>query len=235
MIPFAILNIFGPTPVYILALETATIPASFALAQDDRVLQSVQQAPGEQAAETLLVELDGLLRRLPLSPQVLDVVGLTIGPGSFTGLRCGAAIAKMLGYSLGCRLVALDTMQVIAGGVAGQRGVVRVVMDAQRNGVYWQQYQLQAGQPPQPLQEVQIDAVADLQQRLTPGEHLIGPGLSKLADQPSSNDFDRDVMAGPRADVVATLTNWAASSGQFCDPWTLIPRYVGKSAADERK
>jgi tRNA threonylcarbamoyladenosine biosynthesis protein TsaB len=226
---------FGPTSVYILALETATIPASFVLAHDDRVLQSIQQAPGEQTAETLLAELDGVLRWLRWSPRVLDVVGLTVGPGSFTGLRCGAALAKMLGYSLGCRLVALDTMQVIAGGVAAQHGVVRVVMDAQRNGIYWQQYQLQACQPPQPLQEVQIDTVAGLQRRLQPGEHLIGPGLSKLADQTSSIDFDRGAVAGPRADVVATLTHWAANSGQFCDPWTLVPRYVGRSAADERK
>jgi tRNA threonylcarbamoyladenosine biosynthesis protein TsaB len=118
----------------ILAFDTATDVATSALVADEEVL-------GERVsrAATLLEDVDALLRQGGVRPADLDGLAVGIGPGSFTGVRIGLAIARGLALALGLGAAGVSTLDALE---AGSPGSVPVV-DARRREVFV----LDAGEP----------------------------------------------------------------------------------------
>jgi tRNA threonylcarbamoyladenosine biosynthesis protein TsaB len=110
-----------------LAFDTATGVATSALVDGDEVL-------GERAsrAQTLLEDVDALLRQAGAHPADLDRLAVGIGPGSFTGVRIGLAAARGLGLSLGLPGAGVSTLAALA---AGAPGAVPVI-DAKRREIF---------------------------------------------------------------------------------------------------
>ena len=110
-----------------LAFDTATDVATSALVDDGEVL-------GERAsrAVTLLEDVDALLRQGGAHPRDLDALAIGIGPGSFTGVRIGLAVARGLALSLDLPGAGVSTLAALA---AGAPGAVPVV-DARRSEVF---------------------------------------------------------------------------------------------------
>jgi tRNA threonylcarbamoyladenosine biosynthesis protein TsaB len=110
-----------------LAFDTATDVATSALVDDGEVL-------GERAsrAVTLLEDVDALLRQGGAHPRDLDALAVGIGPGSFTGVRIGLAVARGLGVALELPGAGVSTLDALA---AGAPGAVPVV-DARRSEVF---------------------------------------------------------------------------------------------------
>lgn len=117
-----------------LAFDTATGVATSALLDGDEVL-------GERAsrAQTLLEDVDALLRQAGAHPTDLQRLVVGIGPGSFTGVRIGLAAARGLALSLGAEGAGVSTLAALA---AGAPGAVPVI-DAKRREVF----SLVAGEP----------------------------------------------------------------------------------------
>jgi tRNA threonylcarbamoyladenosine biosynthesis protein TsaB len=113
--------------VLTLAFDTATDVATSALVDDGEVL-------GERAsrAVTLLEDVDALLRQGGAHPRDLDALAIGIGPGSFTGVRIGLAVARGLGVALELPGAGVSTLDALA---AGAPGAVPVV-DARRSEVF---------------------------------------------------------------------------------------------------
>jgi tRNA threonylcarbamoyladenosine biosynthesis protein TsaB len=113
--------------VLTLAFDTATAVATSALVDDDEVL-------GERIsrAQTLLEDVDALLRQAGAHPSDLDRLAVGLGPGSFTGVRIGLAIARGLALSLDLPGAGVSTLDALA---AGAPGAVPVV-DAKRREVF---------------------------------------------------------------------------------------------------
>jgi len=111
----------------ILAFDTATNVATSALVDDGEVL-------GERVsrAQTLLEDVDALLRQGGAHPRDLDALAVGIGPGSFTGLRIGLAAARGLALSLGLRGAGVSTLDALAAGAPGALPVI----DAKRKEVF---------------------------------------------------------------------------------------------------
>jgi tRNA threonylcarbamoyladenosine biosynthesis protein TsaB len=110
-----------------LAFDTATGVATSALVDGDEVL-------GERAsrAQTLLEDVDALLRQAGAHPSDIDQLAVGIGPGSFTGVRIGLAAARGLALSLGIEGAGVSTLAALA---AGAPGAVPVI-DAKRREVF---------------------------------------------------------------------------------------------------
>ena len=117
-----------------LAFDTATGVATSALVDGDEVL-------GERTsrAQTLLEDVDALLRQGGAHPRDLDALAIGIGPGSFTGLRIGLAAARGLALALDVRGAGVSTLDALAAGAPGALPVI----DARRREVFT----LVGGQP----------------------------------------------------------------------------------------
>jgi tRNA threonylcarbamoyladenosine biosynthesis protein TsaB len=113
--------------VLTLAFDTATAVATSALADGDEIL-------GERVsrAQTLLEDVDALFRQAGAHPSELDRLAVGLGPGSFTGVRIGLAVARGLGLSLGVPGAGVSTLAALAAGAPGATPVV----DAKRREVF---------------------------------------------------------------------------------------------------
>ena len=110
-----------------LAFDTATSVATSALVDDDEVL-------GERVsrAQTLLEDVDALLRQGGAHPRDLDALAVGVGPGSFTGVRIGLAAARGLALSLELRGAGVSTLAALAAGAPGALPVI----DARRREIF---------------------------------------------------------------------------------------------------
>lgn len=137
----------------ILAFDTATDVATSALVDDGEVL-------GERAsrAQTLLEDVDALLRQGGARPVDVDALAVGIGPGSFTGVRVGLATARGLALALGIPAAGVSTLAALAAGAPGATPVI----DARRREVFVLQ-----GEP-------RVLAPAELE--LEPGTVCVGSG-----------------------------------------------------------
>src|SRR4051794_16481383 len=110
-----------------LSFDTATRVATSALLDGDEVL-------GERVsrAQTLLEDVDALLRQGGAHPRDLDALAVGIGPGSFTGVRIGLAAARGLAVALDVRGAGVSTLDALAAGAPGALPVI----DARRREVF---------------------------------------------------------------------------------------------------
>jgi tRNA threonylcarbamoyladenosine biosynthesis protein TsaB len=110
-----------------LAFDTATAVATSALVDDNELL-------GERVsrAQTLLEDVDALLRQAGAHPSDLDRLAVGLGPGSFTGVRIGLAVARGLALSLDLPGSGVSTLAALAAGAPGALPVV----DAKRREIF---------------------------------------------------------------------------------------------------
>jgi len=121
----------------VLAIDTAGTGCSAALYDSDRdiVLGAAGEDIGRGHAERLMEFVDGALSAAGLDLPAIDRVAVTIGPGSFTGIRVGVAAARGLALALGIPAVGVSTLSALA---AERNGPLLVAIDAKREEVYWQ-------------------------------------------------------------------------------------------------
>lgn len=144
----------GNIGMKILGLDSSGLVASVAVVEDDVLLAESTLDYKKTHSQTLLPMLDGLRSRLELDLDSLDAIAVASGPGSFTGLRIGAATAKGLGLALRRPLVEVPTLEGLAWNLWGTDRLVCPLMDARRNQVYAAAYEFV------PVQErFRLDAV----------------------------------------------------------------------------
>ena len=121
----------------VLALDTCLPACSVALARDGQILGWLSEPTARGHQERLAPMTRDLMATAGLDFAALDRIGVTVGPGSFTGLRVGLAFAKGLAFALGRPCVGVGTLEALAASVAGD-GPKAAVIDAGRGRVYMQ-------------------------------------------------------------------------------------------------
>jgi len=101
----------------ILAIETATPVCSVALSRDDEFLSIRETNAANAHSSIVTLFIEELFRETSLTYSNLDAIAVSMGPGSYTGLRIGVATAKGLCYSLEKPLIAVPTLEAMAGGM----------------------------------------------------------------------------------------------------------------------
>jgi tRNA threonylcarbamoyladenosine biosynthesis protein TsaB len=124
----------------ILNIDTATGMGSVTLARNGQVLQTLWNEKERDHAATLTLFIQEILQKQNINPESLDAVAVSAGPGSYTGLRVGAATAKGLCYAWNKPLIAVSTLQMMAQGMLAQAGDAGAyycpLIDARRQEVY---------------------------------------------------------------------------------------------------
>ncbi|MEN6459732.1 MAG: tRNA (adenosine(37)-N6)-threonylcarbamoyltransferase complex dimerization subunit type 1 TsaB [Thermoguttaceae bacterium] len=220
----------------ILALETTDKVGGVAALCDANVLAELDLDKAAKSAQSLLPAMRQLLQQVGWTPQDVRLVAVSIGPGSFTGLRVGATAAKVFAYSVGAEVMAVSTLETIAAGATATPGQpLSVVLDAQRGDVVTQWYALRDAQTVEPLGPEELIPADVWLARLTPGSLVTGPALGRLVHR-----LPAGVMTlppdcwRPRAAVVGRLAARYHGQGRRDDLWKLAPRYFRRSAAEEK-
>jgi tRNA threonylcarbamoyladenosine biosynthesis protein TsaB len=166
--------------VILLALDTCLDACSVAVWADGRVLAACSEPMRRGHQERLAVMAQATMAEAGTPFSSLDRIGVTIGPGSFTGLRVGLAFAKGLGVALDRPVVGVGVLEALASG-AGD-GFVAAVIDARRDQVYVQAFD--AGRALMAPDALTVEtAAARLAELWTGGPGaLVGPGAALLAD-----------------------------------------------------
>ena len=129
----------------ILCIETSTNCCSAAITIDGQAVASKENLEGANHASELPVFIEQLLDTAREQGWTLDAVAFSQGPGSYTGLRIGAATAKGICYGLNIPLIPVDTLQILCAAVKDQQsnidGILCPMLDARRMEVYTAMYQ----------------------------------------------------------------------------------------------
>ena len=125
----------------VLGIDTSGLEGSVALVRDGNCLAetSLNQL-GRRHAQSLILEIGTLLEKHECTPRDVDVVAVSRGPGSFTGLRVGMVCAKTFAYATGCKFIAVDTFAAIAENVSemsSSRPARRSLRHGPRQGTYF--------------------------------------------------------------------------------------------------
>jgi tRNA threonylcarbamoyladenosine biosynthesis protein TsaB len=122
----------------VLALDTCLGACSAAVSRDGEILSRASEPMTRGHQERLAPMVEHVMTEAGVAFADIDRIGVTVGPGSFTGLRVGLAFAKGLGLALGRPCVGVGTLAALAAGVGGGHSAVAVVIDAGRGRVYLQ-------------------------------------------------------------------------------------------------
>ena len=98
----------------VLALDSTALVASVALCEDGKLLGELTLNNGNTHSQTLLPMVEFLLKQFDMTPGDVDLFAATVGPGSFTGVRIGAATLKGLAFGTNKPCAAVSTLEALA-------------------------------------------------------------------------------------------------------------------------
>ena len=223
----------------ILAVETATSRLSVAILDGDRVLgHEDEEAPGSHARR-LVPAIDRLLASCGMTLPDLDGLAVSIGPGSFTGLRVG--LATMIGFRAvtGLPLAAVPTLEAMAWNLRGASSILCPVLRARTGEVYWAQYLWLADGSLERIQEERVGTLGAL-------ARSAGAPMVMFGDGWSANRTELHALLGPNGSDVgeapaeagrpSAVSVGLAGAGRLARGEVaaegLSPRYVQRAEAE---
>src|SRR5687768_10898798 len=220
-----------------LAIETSGRIGSVAIVDDGTFVREEQFPHGLQHAAQIIPIIDQMTKGQGWSPRDVEELYVSVGPGSFTGLRIGVTLAKTMALATGVKVVAVPTVRVLVENAPPDARHVIVVLDAKRGQIFTALFE-RVGEAWTEREPAKLDSLAAMLARTPRPVHLLGEGLPHHEKFVPPNDSSV-VMAPPeswraRAAAVAAIGHPLARAGHFADPFTLTPIYIRKPEAEEK-
>lgn len=217
----------------ILAIETSTTVCGCAVLRDGAIIANQWIDERSAHAEKLFGLADAVLRGSAVDPRDLDAVAVSIGPGSFTGLRIGLSAAKGFHLALGTPVIAVPTLTALAHRcvplMTGDGGHILAALDARRDEAYSQTFTVDGGTVV-PAGDVDARTVAEIVRTLPPGRVVVtGDAQQKIVAGLSGSRtvvLADEALARCSAAAVAQVAATMFARGAFADAGTLEPMYV---------
>ena len=225
----------------ILAFETSAKAASVALHDGQKLLAEGYQNTGMTHSQTLMVMAEDALKQCGKTAADVTAVAVAEGPGSFTGVRIGAAAAKGFAWGREITCYGISTLEAMAHSLGIYQGYICPVMDARRAQVYNALFYVNRGEITRVAPDRAI-ALADLGEEiknLTEPVFLVGDG-SNLCYNTLLKDVPNLVLPSEhrmhqRAVGVALLAATQAAQGIAPTGAELTPNYLRLSQAEREK
>lgn len=222
----------------ILSLDSTALVASVALCENERLLGEITVNNGNTHSETLLPMVEFLLQRFSLTADDIDLFAASAGPGSFTGVRIGAATVKGLAFGTQKPCVGVSTLEALAYNLTVCDGLICPVMNARRNQVYTALFRSKNGTLERLMPDSAI-AISELDERLRQFDetvHLTGDGYDITAKL-----LTHEIIPTPEhyrhqsAYSVAQVAYLAHQSGVRTTDIELSPTYLRLSQAERER
>jgi len=220
----------------LLAIETATMLGGVAIMDGDRLVAESRLNIRVTHSERLMKEIDRILRGASMDISEIDVFGISIGPGSFTGLRVGLSTVKGLVYATGKKLVTAPTLEAIAWNIPFSEYQICPMLDARRKEIYTAVFRWSGGGFSRVINECTLSA-DELLQKIDAPTLFLGEGATLYRDRIQAALRDRALFGAPQHMMpspsnMAFLCMRKAEKGEFSDALTVIPAYHRRSEAE---
>ena len=238
----------------ILAVETSGRLGSVAIAVGRQILAETAFSSPMRHSSEIFPAICSLLKRFGKTPKQIEHIYISVGPGSFTGLRIAVSIAKIMHLANSSKIVAVDTLDVIAANaddyIRQEKTEVEhiaVILDAKRGQFYTAAYQYTGDEKRTASdgiwKKIFPDSLMTSSQFLdrfagkAKPVWLLGEGLVYYEDKFKAEGirFLDENYWTPRAEKVHMLGWKMAAAGQFADPLLLQPKYMRKPEAKEKR
>lgn len=222
----------------ILSLDTATESATCAILDDEKLLGEITFNYKKQHSVVTMPMIEYLLKNLHLSIKDIDGFVVSKGPGSFTGLRIGAATIKGLSQGTGKPFVSVSSLDALAGAMAYTNGIICPILDALRDNVYTALYKFEQGSLKQILDHSAISLVELLQIIKSKNEdiYFIGDCTDKFRNEILSQipnaHFAPSSLNVVKASCLGEIGLSLLKSGIYEDIYSFAPIYLRKSQAE---
>ncbi len=221
----------------ILALETATLTGSVAIADDSRgLIAEVMVNVRIAHAERLMPSVEWLLKASGINIHEIDAFAVSIGPGSFTGLRIGLSTVKGLSYATNKPVVPVPTLDAFAMTMPFCSYIICPMLDARKNEVYAGLFKWEDNLCKKILPAAAINP-RELLQRINEPVVLMGAGAETYSELikdilKANAVFAPASRMSPSASTVAEIAFERLNRGITADTASLAPFYVRKSEAE---
>ncbi len=230
----------------ILAVDSATPVAGVALLEESKVIREEFINYGKTHSETLMPIIDDVLRCCEKQLGDLSAIAVTVGPGSFTGLRIGMAAVKGLSLAAHIPVVGISTLDTLAHNISCSEALVCPLLDARKQEVYTALYDV-SGVYPQRMSDEMACSPQDLADLAREKAHslgknriiLVGDGYYPYQELFHGELGDRLFLPPPhlmltRASALGSLAIERVKRQSFDDVFSLCPVYVRLSEAEAR-
>lgn len=225
--------------MYVLGIDTATMVCSVGLVAQGRTVAEMTLHTRKTHSERLMPMIQQMIADAELTPQDLCGIAVSMGPGSFTGLRIGITTAKSMAFALHVPVVGIPTLEALAAQFPYSQHLICPILDAQKGNVYTALYQTDGGYP-QRINEYQVVSMDDLLKHLhANGRSVVITGeisefheqIHRAADS-SMVHLAPALHRMPRGSVIAALGLQQLLDGKGEEPSTLTPFYIRRSEAE---
>ncbi|MBN1353532.1 MAG: tRNA (adenosine(37)-N6)-threonylcarbamoyltransferase complex dimerization subunit type 1 TsaB, partial [Candidatus Omnitrophica bacterium] len=209
---------------------------SISVVDDDSVLAALDDENELKHSSLVIPTIDKALKKSRLNLREIDVISLSIGPGSFTGLRIGVAVCKGINMALGIPIVEVPTLDVIAYNFIDEKEErLCPIIDAKKQNVYARIYENTYCRPEAtgayglcPLTDCMLLDIDTLLDKIDNTTLVFGDGTELYGNRIKKNRFAKisDKRWLPRAETVARLGLRKAYKRQFISPERLVPMYL---------
>ena len=220
----------------LLAIDTSSLTATVALLNGDKLIGEYTLNHKMNHSQKLMPMIEELLNSCNTKPEEIDVFAVSLGPGSFTGLRIGIATMAAMAQALDKNVVGVPTLEALAYNLFNIKGIICPVIDAQRDLVYTALYQWTDGNMVEIMEQkvIRIDELISILKGKSEKIFFIGDALERfssnlrdgLGQQFAVPPFKFQI---PSASSVAEVAKIRMEKGIKTD---IIPIYMRKSEAE---
>ncbi len=221
----------------ILGIDTSTSCGGVGLVDDQGVIADYLLNLPVTHSERLLAAIEVVLDQSSCNLTDLNGIAISLGPGSFTGLRIGVSMVKGLAFATGLPVVGVSTLDTLAAQVAPTSYAICPILDARKAEVYTALYRYEGGSRVKRLTPYRAMRPEELVAQIREKTIFIGDGARAYGDYfrnalPSLVLFPTPPLCVPHGSVVATLGLELLQRGEFLDLTVFTPIYVRPSEAE---
>jgi len=221
----------------LLGVETSSSVFSVALCDGKRICASLKMEGQGRPSDFLTDLIEKAVSSNGLSLADLDGFTISIGPGSFTGLRVGVTTVKTLAWALKKPVLPVSSLEVIAQNFIGSADPVALFLDARKGKVYTALFSSDGVQGMKRLSEDQVLLPEEVLKKLSPQTMVVGDGLRRYSDLiaasgPGTFRLAPEAQWIPSAESLCRIAAGCWPSGVLDDPHRLVPQYLYSKESD---
>jgi tRNA threonylcarbamoyladenosine biosynthesis protein TsaB len=222
--------------VIVLGIDTSGYVNAVGVASESRVLADCAYPARTDSLEQIVDNIDATLKGAGLSLKDIQGIGVGLGPGSWTGIKVGVTVGKMLAFSTGKPVAGIPTLEALAYGVRSESSLVYAVVSAGiKDTIYAACYHVNKNKV---IREGEYFAgnVKELAGMITGSALLVGRGVGQYLENIIKEDKSwktkvKAIDAVPSGAMVACLAAGRLTRGKSDDALSLTPLYLKESTA----